>query len=220
MPIATLFKKILGKTVLMIKKMDGGLYTLQTHNILKMKENSRTAGSMPSWEMAGSQQDRIAAELGAPGKTEPQTSALAYQVDAATQKPPEDEFSFFDLLDMVNPLQHIPVVGHVYRELTGDEIKPISQVVGGAVFGGPAGAAAGIANMIVEEETGTDMTGNAFALVTTGKMPTYRKSTDSPEQRLAAVLSPGPEANDLPVSLYAFTSKPAPIKRPSFKLND
>lgn len=72
----------------------------------------------------------------------------------------EDDFSFFDLLDMINPLQHIPVVGTIYRAISGDTIKPISNIIGGALFGGPAGAAIGIVNAVVEHETGDDLLGN------------------------------------------------------------
>ncbi|MBT5013959.1 MAG: hypothetical protein HON02_05865, partial [Rhodospirillaceae bacterium] len=32
-----------------------------------------------------------------------------------------DGFTFLDFLDIINPLQHIPVVGSLYRDMTGDE---------------------------------------------------------------------------------------------------
>ena len=54
--------------------------------------------------------------------------------------PAKDSLRFADLLDVVNPLQHIPVVSTVYRNLTGDTIKPIAQVAGGLLYGGPSGA--------------------------------------------------------------------------------
>ena len=44
-----------------------------------------------------------------------------------------DGFTFLDFIDMINPLQHIPLVGSAYRELTGDEIDPASRVIGGTV---------------------------------------------------------------------------------------
>ena len=31
---------------------------------------------------------------------------------------------------MINPLQHIPVVSYLYRQFTGDSIRPIGQIVG------------------------------------------------------------------------------------------
>jgi len=47
--------------------------------------------------------------------------------------------TFADLLDIINPLQHIPVISTIYRAITGDEIGLGSRLVGGALFGGPAG---------------------------------------------------------------------------------
>jgi hypothetical protein len=33
------------------------------------------------------------------------------------------DMDFWDFVDIVNPLQHIPVVNTIYRELTGDTVK-------------------------------------------------------------------------------------------------
>ena len=49
--------------------------------------------------------------------------------------------SFGDFLDMVNPLQHIPVVSSVYRAATGDSINPVSRISGDALYGGVLGLA-------------------------------------------------------------------------------
>ena len=40
----------------------------------------------------------------------------------------EDGLSFLDLIDVVNPLHHIPVVGPMYREITGDVINPLPRI--------------------------------------------------------------------------------------------
>ena len=69
----------------------------------------------------------------------------------------EDGFSFNDLLDIVNPLQHLPVLSTLYREFTGDEIRPESRVVGGGIFGGIIGAAASLVDVAVEELSGDTM---------------------------------------------------------------
>lgn len=63
----------------------------------------------------------------------------------------DDGLSFKDVLDLVNPLQHIPVVGDLYRKLTGDTIDPAIRVAGGALFGGPLGAALSVAGMVIED---------------------------------------------------------------------
>jgi len=62
----------------------------------------------------------------------------------------DDGLSFKDVLDLVNPLQHIPVVGNVYRELTGDTLAPGIRVAGGALFGGPIGAALSVAGLVID----------------------------------------------------------------------
>ena len=71
----------------------------------------------------------------------------------------DDGLSFRDVLDLVNPLQHIPVVGNVYRELTGDTLAPGIRVAGGALFGGPLGAALSVAGLVIDgarDATATD----------------------------------------------------------------
>ena len=51
-----------------------------------------------------------------------------------------DGFNFKDVLDLINPLHHIPIVGAVYRSLSNDKIAPAIKLAGGALFGGAAGA--------------------------------------------------------------------------------
>ena len=63
----------------------------------------------------------------------------------------EDGLTFGDLLDIVNPLQHIPLLGAVYRKLTGDSIDPAIRVAGGALFGGALGAIVAAAAVAVGE---------------------------------------------------------------------
>jgi hypothetical protein len=72
--------------------------------------------------------------------------------------------TFYDMLDIVNPLQHLPIVSYVYREVTGDEIDPMPRVAGGALFGGLYGAIGSLVNMVVDEVTGDDIGGHAIAL--------------------------------------------------------
>ena len=64
--------------------------------------------------------------------------------------PEESGFSFFDVLDVVNPLQHIPIVSDIYRAVTGDTMGSVANVVGSTVFGGPVGGAIALANELAE----------------------------------------------------------------------
>lgn len=76
-----------------------------------------------------------------------------------------DSLGFADLLDMINPLQHIPVVSTLYRELTGDTISEPARMAGGALWGGPAGVIGALANSITAEETGGDIGATTMAML-------------------------------------------------------
>ncbi len=80
----------------------------------------------------------------------------------------EDGFTFLDFLDIINPLQHIPLVSAVYRDQTGDTIDPATRVLGGTLFGGPIGTAVSVANVMVEEASGRDMGGHMMAMFDRG----------------------------------------------------
>lgn len=77
--------------------------------------------------------------------------------------------SFLDfvkgLIDIVNPLQHIPVVSTIYRRVTGDEISPVARLAGDALFGGPLGAVASVADLALEKATGKDVGETALAFL-------------------------------------------------------
>ncbi|MDD9901151.1 MAG: hypothetical protein OXT65_09260 [Alphaproteobacteria bacterium] len=67
------------------------------------------------------------------------------------------------LVDIVNPLQHIPLVGTAYRALTGDDIAPVARVAGGVLYGGPVGGMTSMAGMAVEKAALTGAGGIAMA---------------------------------------------------------
>ncbi len=83
----------------------------------------------------------------------------------------EDGLTFFDLIDIVNPLHHIPLVGTMYRELTGDTLDPASRVAGSTLYFGPIGAAVAVANVVIEETTGKDMGEHMVAYFTDDDAP-------------------------------------------------
>lgn len=83
-------------------------------------QNDRMSGSVPVWSSVSSFAENIADKGGDTGK--------------------DKSFGFLDIVDIVNPLQHIPVVSNLYQSATGDTIGAIAKIVGGAVFGGPLGA--------------------------------------------------------------------------------
>ncbi|MDA9975874.1 hypothetical protein N9F34_03500, partial [Alphaproteobacteria bacterium] len=76
-----------------------------------------------------------------------------------------DGFSFGDVVDVLNPLQHIPVVSSIYRAVTGDEIAAAPRAVGGALFGGPVGLIIAISNQVFEAENELDIPGTVLTML-------------------------------------------------------
>lgn len=81
---------------------------------------------------------------------------LALEAGSAQREPGfkpfgDDGLTFADVIDIVNPLQHIPVISTFYRKLTGDTIDPAMRIAGGALFGGPLGALASTMVVAVNE---------------------------------------------------------------------
>lgn len=182
--------------------------------VLRMKPHERMGGSVPVWEARDSAKDDIADNITNAARGMQNTSfeqALAYAQDSAKPRSENDpkEFGFGDLFDMVNPLQHIPLVNLVYREITGDEIRPASKIIGGAAYGGFGGAASALADTIIEYETGKSISGNVLAMVGTGKAPEFKSDKDHPENRLNQVVINSGERQALPASAHGFTGSSA-----------
>ncbi len=91
-------------------------------------------------------------------------------------------FQFHDLLDIVNPLQHLPVVSSIYRWITGDGIGNLPRVVGDALYGGPIGFVSGLLGVLVKEESGKDIGEHMIATLTGG--------SDSPATGSAQAAAP------------------------------
>ncbi|MCH7936014.1 MAG: hypothetical protein IH994_02850 [Proteobacteria bacterium] len=129
----------------------------------------------------------------------------------------DDGFTFLDFLDIINPLQHIPIIGTFYREMTGDTLDPGSRVLGGTLFFGPVGTVVSLANVLVDDATGKDMGEHVMAFfeneepAAQGAEPAgemvvadigARAGFVQPETSPAAQSPGGPEALD-PVSAWA-----------------
>lgn len=70
---------------------------------------------------------------------------------------------FHHLLDVVNPLQHLPVVGTIYRAVTGEHIGAVEKVAGDALYGGVWGAASSLADVTFEAITGKSVEDTVLA---------------------------------------------------------
>jgi hypothetical protein len=71
--------------------------------------------------------------------------------------------AFHDLLDIVNPLQHLPVVGTLYRAITGDTMGTVEKIAGDALYGGLWGAVGAVADTAFEAVTGKDFGSTVLA---------------------------------------------------------
>lgn len=143
--------------------------------------------------------------------------------DAATAKAGkplfgDDGFTFSDFLDIINPLQHIPIVNTVYRAVTGDKIDPGSRLAGGGLFGGPIGLVASLISGMVEESTGKDPGEHALAALGINLGP----AANEPQTMVASaagVTTPEPSLPQSGLKLgvamdpRAADRKPAPAKQ-------
>jgi len=165
--------------------------------IFRMIDNDRMAGSVPAWLPATGTAEIAAASLAEQAKHPDGTAISAYSPLNDGADTADKPFGFGDLLDIINPLQHVPVIGTIYRNITGDEIRASSRVLGGLVFGGFAGAAGSLANVILEEETGKDVTQTALGFV----LPARR--TAGPAEPRINVMSEV-QQHDLPGTALSF----------------
>lgn len=95
----------------------------------------------------------------------PGIPSVAVKGEQAPFQSQSDTPSFWDLLDVVNPLQHIPVVSTIYRAITGDKIGAVPRIVGGTLYGGPFGLIGAVANEVVRTDTGQDLGEHAMAFL-------------------------------------------------------
>lgn len=191
----------------------GQVATTSPRPTFRMIENDRMAGSIPAWVKPNSPQDKSIAALSNAASdvtfSDEMSSVLSYQPsDTSSHNINDEPFGFGDLVDIVNPLHHIPLVGTLYRHMTGDQIRPSSQIIGGTLFGGALGAAGGIANAIIQEETGSDVGEHALQIagLSDETTPHSGAQRSAPVTQLAAAEIPQHKGGELPASALGFTS--------------
>jgi hypothetical protein len=96
------------------------------------------------------------------------------RLDRLAARPSADElgllksdgmFSFKDMIDVVNPLQQLPIVGSIYRYLSGDSISAGARMAGGFLMGGPVGFVTAAINAGLEAATGGDVADHLYAMI-------------------------------------------------------
>ena len=105
--------------------------------------------------------------------TSPMPAANVAQAQTTAE---DDGFGFDDFLDIINPLQHIPLVGTLYRSITGDEIDAPARLAGGALFGGLFGFLGSAGTMAFEGISGESVDGLLMTMFTGGETPEIERA--------------------------------------------
>jgi hypothetical protein len=109
----------------------------------------------------------------------------------------DGKFGWDDFLDVINPLQHIPIVAQIYRAVTGDQIDGAAELIGSLPFGplGVIGMMGTVADLAVKDTTGKDIGDNLEAMVFgTGQ---DKKNPDGTAADPAAMAEAAPAHPDL-----------------------
>ena len=89
----------------------------------------------------------------------------ASAVEQVTSSAPKSDGGgfFHHLLDVINPLQHLPIIGTLYRAITGDTMGTVAKIAGDALYGGVWGAAGAVADTAFKAVTGKDFGSTVLA---------------------------------------------------------
>lgn len=139
------------------------------------------------------------------------------KADGAEKADKGEGMSFWDVLDVVNPLQHIPGVNKIYQAITGDTIRTPAKIAGAALFFGPIGMAVASADAILEKETGKDaMDHVASALGLEKDSPATPGEDDpftvtAPRPQHVAEATATPEPSDAPATTPVAAQAGTPV---------
>ena len=96
----------------------------------------------------------------------PQSVTKTAAAGTASSQAAATPFTFDDFVDIVNPLQHLPVVSTLYRAVTGDQISDPAQLAGDTLYGGPMGFATSLAGLAFKGLTGKDVGDTVLSMIT------------------------------------------------------
>lgn len=113
----------------------------------------------PSQKMMGRIQ--VAASQAAP--VTPAATTDVAQVNAKPESGEKKESFFQHILDVINPLQHLPIIGTIYRAATGERLDPVEKIAGDAIYGGLWGAVTAVADVAFEAITGKSVEDTVMA---------------------------------------------------------
>jgi len=89
------------------------------------------------------------------------------------------------VFDMLNPLEHIPVISTIYAKITGHKISPMARIAGDTLYGGPIGAALGVANVVTEKKTGKDIGENVMVMFSSKSKSTTQDDSEAVKMAVA-----------------------------------
>lgn len=136
--------------------------------------------------------------------------------ETAAGKPDGFKFSFDNLLDIVNPLQHLPIIGTLYRAITHDQIATPEKIAGDTLFGGLWGLVSSLADTAFEAVTGKNFGDTVLALFTGDKKTDIASNTTKAPDATAQT---APGADALANALSAKGIDPDTARRATFAYN-
>ncbi|NBN79345.1 hypothetical protein GWI72_13795 [Microvirga tunisiensis] len=129
-----------------------------------------------------------------------------------------ETLGFADLVDLINPLQHVPLLGDLYRSLTGDAMSEPVRHAGGALYGLALGGPVGMAGMLGYSLARTSMASEASPGAqaadqdgpASASLAAPGGSAPSPRPK-PVVPPPGLKADPQPAALAAASGAPADL---------
>jgi hypothetical protein len=156
---------------------------------------SRADAKPPAANRASANPRASFGEISAEVEAQTEPASAPHRTEQTSAKPvsywENGDFGFGDILDTINPLQHLPIVATLYRNMTGDRIGMVPRVIGGALWGRIGGFVSGLLNAAVEWFTGKDLGDHVYAFL--------HDKIASPESVQTASEGKSPEASGEPL---------------------
>jgi hypothetical protein len=126
--------------------------------------------------------------------------------------------TFADFLDIINPLQHLPIISTIYRAITGDKIGLAAKLVGGTLYGGPIGFLAQGVTAAFEQGAGkttgemlAELVHDVFGPSDAPDEAVAASSPELPPSPVAVAAAPADEGARKAAIAWRATAAPAPL---------
>ncbi len=133
-----------------------------------------------------------------PGPAGKESIAVTANKTSVPDQPVKSESFFHHLLDVINPLQHLPVIGTIYRAITGEHIGSIEKIAGDTLYGGMWGAISSVADVAFEGITGKSFEDTVLALFkSSDKTHVAGATVGAPAANVPPPNPPAPPSSDV-----------------------